>query len=244
MRRQQSNARAGPPPSKIRSDPCRSGGDGPTPRTPLSARADTRALMATQPDGALRRGPQLAAACRMRSPFKLALFLPLAACVGRVTEPELPQSVGLTFDDPGPDASSPPSDAGRAVMLDAGHDAGSPQPTDAGTPDAGSNPSLCPNGFVFCEGFEGATYDAHTWTEDGCNTPGTVFTTDATHVMRGTWVDGVELTDIHETGWLPVQFQQLDLGLGEPEGDLVPPAGYDAWFDELALDTARIGCAR
>jgi hypothetical protein len=59
-----------------------------------------------------------------------------------------------------------------------------------------------------------------------------------------TWVDGTELTDIHETNWEKVTFQQFDLGLGEPEGDLVAPGGFDAWYDELALDTARIGCDR
>jgi hypothetical protein len=291
--------------------------------------------------------------------------LGLSACLGVAFDPgpaNSPSAVTGATSPVAPDAgersdSGAPADAG--FPPDAGSDAGRP---DAGQArDAGSTPSLCPtSGLVFCDGFDGPAYDANTWSEDGCNTPGTTLTTDTQHVYRGTsalrahiaqqgagiyagailnerksfptlanamygrvfiyfeadppphnmgmvtghqlnphqgtysesinvtrfyavqwnqsphvdegfnsatqiqlnhwmclewyysgavgetrtWVDGTELTDIHETGWIPVQFQQLDLGIGEPEGDLVAPTGFDAWFDELALDTARIGCDR
>jgi hypothetical protein len=61
-----------------------------------------------------------------------------------------------------------------------------------------------------------------------------------THAVN-VWVDGDALNDLSET--VPVgSLGILSVGLNYDK----PPAGpaYEAWFDEAAVDTTRIGCAR
>jgi hypothetical protein len=59
-----------------------------------------------------------------------------------------------------------------------------------------------------------------------------------------TWLDGSEITDIHETGFLAASFTDVLLGLSDEDLSTVAlAAGFDAWFDEVAIGQSPIGCA-
>jgi hypothetical protein len=57
-----------------------------------------------------------------------------------------------------------------------------------------------------------------------------------------TWLNGTELTDIHKTDWVPASFQRFNLGLADEDISTINAGGFDAWFDELALSSTRVGC--
>lgn len=55
------------------------------------------------------------------------------------------------------------------------------------------------------------------------------------------WIDGVALGDMHEAQWAKDTFQSHDFGVSLFETDTGVTA-YDAWFDDIAIGTERIGC--
>jgi hypothetical protein len=58
-----------------------------------------------------------------------------------------------------------------------------------------------------------------------------------------TWLDGTELTDIHETSFQPASFTDILVGLADEDlSTIVATTGYDVWFDEIAIAAARVGC--
>jgi hypothetical protein len=57
-----------------------------------------------------------------------------------------------------------------------------------------------------------------------------------------TWLDGTELTDIKETNWTSATFQEVLLGLADEDLSTIGSGGFDVWFDEVAIDSAAIGC--
>ena len=62
-----------------------------------------------------------------------------------------------------------------------------------------------------------------------------------------TWVDEEEVLDAAITpamGYRAPQFQNLTVGFTMYHTELDAGAAYDLWYDELALDSARIGCLR
>ncbi len=61
------------------------------------------------------------------------------------------------------------------------------------------------------------------------------------------WVDGVELADTAVLGsrvpaWIAPAWTRVNLGLQLYRPDIV--SDFDLWLDEVAIDTARIGCFR
>jgi hypothetical protein len=55
------------------------------------------------------------------------------------------------------------------------------------------------------------------------------------------WVDGTELTDIAQTHWNTTSFTSFEIGL-TMWGTDTGVSGYDVWYDNLGIDTSRIGC--
>jgi hypothetical protein len=66
-----------------------------------------------------------------------------------------------------------------------------------------------------------------------------MFYDDGNHEIR-VWLDDTEISALHATGWTGSGLDQLAVRASTES----PGPDVDLWYDEIAMDTQRIGCSR
>jgi hypothetical protein len=65
---------------------------------------------------------------------------------------------------------------------------------------------------------------------------------DGTDGKANFWLNSTPLTDIAEKAWGKTQFTNFQLGFHMWESDAPNPSSFDLWYDDLVIDTSRVGC--